>query len=79
MDSTPIYQYAKPTSANLKPPKSSEPILAPGYEIHPCLIKLIREQSFSGEGDENPYSHLPEFEQTCACLRIAGMFDKTLR
>ena len=44
-----------------------------------CAIKLIQEQSFSGEGDENPYSHLQEFELTCACLRIAGMSDKTLR
>ena len=26
MDSTHIYQYAKPTSASLKPSKSSEPI-----------------------------------------------------
>ena len=66
-------------SASLQPPKSSEPILSPGYELCPCLIKLIREQSFSGEGDENPYSHLREFEQIYACLRIAGMFDKTLR
>ena len=31
------------------------------------------------EGDENPYSHLREFEQTCACLRITGMSNKTLR
>ena len=79
MNSTPIYQYAKPTSASLKPPKSSRTILIPGYELHPGLIKLIREQSFSGEGDENTYSHLQEFEQTCACLHIAGMSDKTLR
>ena len=28
-----------------------------------------------GKGDENPYSHLWEFEQTCACLHIAGMSD----
>ena len=62
MDFTPIYQYAKPTSASLEPPKSSEPILAPGYELGPCFIKMIREQSFLGEGDENPYSHLLEFE-----------------
>ena len=79
MDSTPIYQYAKPTSASLKPPKYLGPILAPSYELCLCFIKLIREQSFSGEGDENPYSHLQEFEQTCACLCIAGMSDKTLR
>ena len=79
MDSTPIYQYAKPTSASLEPPKSLEPILTLGYELCPYFIKLIRDKSFSGEGSENPYSHLQEFEQTYACLRIDGMFDKTLR
>ena len=79
MDSTPIYQYAKPTSASLEPPKSSEPILTPSYELRLCFIKLIRDKSFSGEGDENPYSHLWEFEQTSACLHIAGMSDKTLK
>ena len=50
-----------------------------GYELHPCFIKLIRDKSFSGEGDENPYSHLWEFAQTCACLHIDGMSDETLR
>ena len=79
IDSTPIYQYAKPTSVNLEPPKPSEPILTLGYKQCPYFIKLIRDKSFSGEGDENPYSHLLEFEQTCACLRIAGMSDETLR
>ena len=79
MDSTPIYQYTAAMSAHLEPPKSLEPILTPGYELHPCFIKLIRGQSFSGEGNENPYSHLQEFEQTCACLCIAGMSDETLR
>jgi hypothetical protein len=79
MDSTPIYQYAKPMSASLEPPKSSEPIITPGFELSPCFIKLIWDKSFSGEGNENPYSHLQEFKQTYACLRIAGMSDKTLR
>ena len=79
MDSTPIYQYAKPTSINLKPPESSDPIITPGYELRLYLIKLIRDKSFSGEGDENPYSHLQEFEQTCACLHIAGMSDRTFK
>ena len=79
MDSTPIYQYAKSMSASLKPPESSEPIITPGYELRPCIIKLILDKSFLGEGDENPYSHLREFEQICACLRITGMSDKTLR
>ena len=62
LESTPIYQYAKPTSARLESPKSVEPILTPGYELRPCLIKLIRDQSFSEEGNKNPYSHLQEFE-----------------
>ena len=79
MDSTPIYQYAKSTSASLEPPKSWEPILTPGYELRPCFIKLIRDKSFSGEGNENLYSHLQEFEQTYACFGIAGMSDKTIR
>ena len=79
MDSTPIYQYAKPMSASLKPPESSDPIITPSYELRPCLRKLIWDKSFSREGNENPYSHLWEFAQTCACLRIAGMSDMTLR
>jgi hypothetical protein len=40
---------------------------------------MVQDQFFSGEGDENPYSHLNEFEQTYACLCIAGMLDETLR
>ena len=62
MDSTPIYQYAKPTSANLRPPESSDPIITPGYELCLYFIKLIWDQSFLEEGDENPYSHIQEFE-----------------
>ena len=79
MESTPIYQYAKPTRACLEPPKSSEPILTLGYELRPCFIKLIRKQSFLGKDDENPNSHLQEIEQAYASLHIAGMSDKTLR
>ena len=62
MDSTPIYQYAKPTSISLKPPESLDPIITPGYELRLYLIKLIQDKSFSGEGKENLYSHLQEFE-----------------
>ena len=62
MDSTPMYQYASPTSMRLEPPKSLEPILTPSYELRPCLINMVWDQSFSGKDDENPYSHLNEFE-----------------
>jgi hypothetical protein len=78
MDNTPIYQDAKPMSASLEPPKSLEHIITPSYELRPYL-KLIQDQSFLGEGDKNPYLHLWEFTQTCACLRIAGMSDEILR
>ena len=79
LESTPIYQYGAPTNANLQPKESSKPILTPGYELRPRLINMVQDQPFSGEDDENPYSHLNEFEQTYACLRIAGMSDETLR
>jgi hypothetical protein len=79
MNSTPIHLYGAPTSVSLRPPKSIESILTPSYELRPCLIKMIQDLPFLGEGDENPYSHLQEFEQTCAYLRIADMSDKTLR
>ena len=62
-----------------EPLKSSEHIITPGYELRPCFIKMIWDQSFLREGDENPYSHLLEFEQTSACLRITSMSNKTLR
>ena len=79
LESTPIYQYGAPMSVSLQPKESSKPILTPGYELCPCLINMVQDQPFSGEDNENPYSHLYQFEQTYACLRIAGMLDKTLR
>ena len=78
LESIPIHQYAAPTSACLEPLESSKPIVIPGYELRLYLINMVQDQSFSSEDDENPYSHLNEFEQTCACLRITGMSDETL-
>ena len=78
LESTPIYQYGAPTSTILQPKESSKPIL-PGYELRSCLVNMVQDQPFSSEDDENPYSHLNEFEQTCSCLCIVGMSDKTLR
>ena len=45
---TPINQFAAPTGTQLEPPKSSKPILTPGYELCPSLISMVQEQSFSG-------------------------------
>jgi len=40
---------------------------------------MIQNLSFSGKEDENPYLHIRDFEQTCDCLRIEGISNKTLR
>jgi len=40
---------------------------------------MIESLSFFGEVDKNPYLHIRDFEQTCDCLRIEGISDKTLR
>ena len=62
LQSTPIYQYGAPTSASLQPKESSKPILTPVSELRPRLINMVQDQPFLGEDDENPYSHLNEFE-----------------
>jgi hypothetical protein len=78
-DSTPIYLYHYPTAVDSQPLESARPILLDDYELHPCLIEMVQKQSFSGNEDENPHTHLNEFEQTCVCLHIKGMFNETLR
>ena len=42
------------------------------------MIALVQSLSISGEGDENPYLHIKDFEQKCDCLRIEGISDETL-
>jgi hypothetical protein len=74
-----LYQYGAPSGSYLKQVESSKPIISPGYELRPGLIQLVQEHTFSGSDSENSYSHLADFEQTCACLRIEGMADETLR
>ena len=55
-----------------------KPIIASSYELRPGFIAMVREQTFSGVDYENPYHHLREFEQLCACLTISGMSQETL-
>jgi hypothetical protein len=74
-----INQFAAPMGAQLEPPKSSKPILIPDFELRSSLISMVQDQSFLGEGDDNPYTHLREFGQTCACLHIVGMSHETLK
>jgi len=70
MDSTPIHKFS---------PQSSKPIIASGFELCPIFIAMVQEQSFSGQEDENPYTHLWEFEQLCSCLHISSMTHETIK
>jgi len=79
MDSLSIHEFSAPKGEFLEPPQSSKPITASSFELRPGFIAMVREQSFSGFDDENPYDHLREFEQLCSCLSIAGMAQETLR
>jgi len=74
-----IYQFNRPTGTNLEPPKSSKPIMTSSFEISPKYIEFLQNQPFSGEGEENPYTHLEEFGRICDLLRIEGMSDETLK
>jgi len=54
------------------------PIQTCSYRLSPQLIALVQSLSFSGEGDENPYLYIRDFEQICDCLRIEGISNETL-
>ena len=62
----------------LEPPPSEHPILSSGYELHPDLIAMVQESSFSGFDSENPYHHMHEFELVCSCYAIVDMSHDTL-
>ena len=74
-----IYEFHRPTGTHLEPPKSSKPIIASSFEIDAKFIEFVQKQPFSGEGEENPYTHLREFYQVCDLLRIEGMSDEKLK
>jgi hypothetical protein len=40
---------------------------------------MVRSQSFSGRKDENPYTHLREFEQNCSIISIPRMHHETMK
>jgi len=48
-------------------------------KLCPGFIAMVQEQAFSGLDYKNPYHHLLEFEQLCACLTISGTSQETLR
>jgi hypothetical protein len=79
MDSTPIHKFSAPKGEFLEPPQSSKPITTSSYELKPGFIAMVQAQSFSRLKDENPYTHLWEFEHLCSCLVIAGITQETLK
>ena len=79
IDQTPIFEYAAPTGASLEPPHSCQAILAIRYELSLSPIAMVQEQPFSRDEDENPYTHLRDFEQLCSCIHIQGMRQDTLK
>ena len=68
-----IHNLSAPKDELIKIPQSSKPITASSYELRPGLIAMVQDQAFSGLDYENPYHHLREFEQLCACLTISDM------
>jgi len=77
-DSKSIYEFATPSETDLLPWESSQPIQTSKYRLSSRLIAMIQNLSFLGKEDENPYLYIRYFEQTCDCLRIEGISDKTL-
>jgi len=78
-DSKSIYESAIPSVTDLLPWESSQPIQTSQYRLSSRLITMIQNLSFLGKEYENPYLHIRDFEQTCDCLHIEGISEKTLR
>jgi hypothetical protein len=74
-----LFEISAQKGEHLEPPPSSHSITTSSYELRPGFIAMVRGQSFSGDKDESPYSHLREFKQLCSCLVIAGMSQDTLK
>jgi hypothetical protein len=80
MDSDPtLFEIFAPKGDHLEPPPLSHSITTSSYELQPSFIAMVREQIFSKDKDESPYSHPREFEQLCSCLVIARMSQDTLK
>ena len=76
MENLSIQNLSAPKGEFVEPPQSSKPITASSFELRPGFVAMVREQTFLGLDNENPYHHLREFEQLCSCLSIAGMAQK---
>jgi hypothetical protein len=79
MEQNTILDLSAPKGEFVEPPQSSKLITTSSYKLRPGFIAMVQEQAFSGLDYENPYHHLREFEQLCACLTISGMSQENLR
>ena len=73
MEQPTIQNLSAPKGEFIEPPQSLKPTIASSYKLRPSFVAMVREQAFLGLDYENPYHHLREFEQLCACLTISGM------
>jgi hypothetical protein len=76
---TPIYSFSTLEGKYLEPATSLHPVEAEEYEIRSDFISFVRELNFAGGLNENPYTHLQDFEKICATLMISGMNHETLK
>jgi hypothetical protein len=79
MEQPTIQNLSAPKGEFVEPPQSTKPITASSYELCLGFIAMVQEQALLRLDYENPYHHLWEFEQLCACLTISGMSQETLR
>jgi hypothetical protein len=58
--------HLPPDMSESEEQSSLGPIPLSSYLIHPLLMRLVQENSFSGMSHENPYDHVRDFEQLCS-------------
>ena len=56
-------KHLPPSRSEPSEPSSSRPTLTSGCRIHPSLMKLIQDLSFSGLSHESPFDHVRDYER----------------
>ena len=56
-------KHLPPSRTEPSEPSLSRSILTSGYRLHPSLMKLIQDLSFSGLSHENPFDHVRDYER----------------
>ena len=79
MSSSSIHQLSTFEDEFLEPSTSPRPFTIFGYELHPCIIAMVRAQTFSALETKDLDLDLQVFEELCSCLVIPGISQETLR